>query len=70
MLKDMALEVVKRKCKNCVGKLFLIENALVKKTLSKWFNQKVKQKFRRINLIAKLRYKSHNQIHWKKMFHL
>ena len=70
MLKYMALEVVKRKCKNSVGKMFLIESALVKKTLSKWFNQKVKQKFRRINLIAKLRYKSHNQIDWKKMFHL
>ena len=66
MLKDMAFEVVKRKCKNSVGKMFSIESALVKKTLSKWFNQKVKQKFTRINPIAKLRYESHNQIDWKK----
>ena len=62
MLKDIAFEVVKRKCKNSVGKMFSIESALVKKTLSKWFNQKVKRKFTRINPIVKLRYESHNQI--------
>ena len=66
MLKDMSFEVVKRKCKNSVGKMFSIESALVKKTLSKWFNKKVKQKFTRISPIAKLRYESHNQIDWTK----
>ena len=35
MLKDMAFEVAKRKCKNSNGKMFSIENALVKKTFFK-----------------------------------
>ena len=42
MLKDMAFEVPPKKFKNSVGKMFSIESALVKKTLLKWFNQKVK----------------------------
>ena len=43
MLKDMAFEVSKRKCKNSVGQMFSIESALVKKTLLKWFNAKFKR---------------------------
>ena len=43
MLKDMAFEVSKRKCKNSVGQMFSIESALVKKTLLKWFNAKSKR---------------------------
>ena len=35
ILKDMAFELAKRKCKNSVGKMFSIERALVKKTLLK-----------------------------------
>ena len=35
MLKDMAFEVSKRKCKNSVGQMFSNESALVKKTLLK-----------------------------------
>ena len=31
MLKDMAFEVAKRKCKNSLGQMFSIESALVKK---------------------------------------
>ena len=31
MLKDMAFEVAKRRCKNSIGKMFSIESALVKK---------------------------------------
>ena len=54
MLKDMAFELAKRKCKNSVGKMFSIESALVKKTLLKWFNQRVKRKFKNIDSIAKL----------------
>ena len=66
MLKDMAFELAKRKCKNSVGKMFSIESALVKKTLLKCFNQRVKRKFKNIDPIAKLRYESQNQINWKK----
>ena len=35
MLKDMAFEVSKRRCKNSIGQKFSIESALVKKTLLK-----------------------------------
>ena len=37
MLKDMAFEVSKKKCKKSVGRMFSIESALVKKTLLKCF---------------------------------
>ena len=66
MLKDMAFEVAKRKCKNSIGKMFSIQSALVKKTLLNWFNLKIKRSFDKINPIAKLRYESHNCINWKK----
>ena len=33
MIKDMAFEVAKRRCKNSIGKMFSIESALVEKTL-------------------------------------
>ena len=66
MLKDMAFAVAKRKCKNSVGKMFSIESALVKKTLLKWFNQKVKRQFDKLNPIRKLRYETQNPIDWEK----
>ena len=66
MLKDMAFEVAKRKCKNSNGKMFSIENVLVKKTFFKWFNQKVKQQLDKDNPIRKLRYETQNPIDWKK----
>ena len=66
MLKDMAFEVAKRKCKNSNGKMFSIENASVKKTFFKWFNQKVKQQLNKDNPITKLRYETQNPIDWKK----
>ena len=45
MLRDVAFEVTKRKCKNSLGQMFSIECALVKKTLLKWFNMKFKKQF-------------------------
>ena len=42
MLKNMAFEVAKRRCKNNIRKMFSIEIALVKKTLLRWFNQEFK----------------------------
>ena len=65
MLKDMAVEVSKRRCKNRIGQMFSIESALIKKTLLKWFNQKFKRQFNKINPIKKLRYESKNPINWK-----
>ena len=43
MLKDMAFEVAKRKCKNSIGKMFSTESALVKKTHLNWLNLKIKR---------------------------
>ena len=65
MLKYMAFEVSKRRCKNSIGQMFSIESALVKKTLLKWFNQNFKRQFHKINPIQKLRYKSQNPINWE-----
>ena len=65
MLKDMAFEVAKRICKNSIRQMFSIESALVKKTLLKWFNQKFKRQFDKINPIKKLRYEIKNPIYWK-----
>ena len=42
MLKNMAFEVAKTRCKNNIRKMFSIEIALVKKTLLRWFNQEFK----------------------------
>ena len=46
--------------------MFSIESALVKKTLLKWFNQKIRRGFDKINPIAKLRHENQNLIDWKK----
>ena len=51
MLKDMAFDVSKRKCKSSMGQMFCIESALVKKTILKWFNKKFKQQFVEMNPI-------------------
>ena len=53
----MAFEVSKRKCKNSVRQMFSIESAMVKKTLLKWFNTKIRQRFEKINPIQKLNLK-------------
>lgn len=66
ILKDMAFEMAKRRCKNSIEKMFSIESALVKKTLLRWFNQKFKRQFDKINPIQKLRYESKNPINWEK----
>ena len=54
MLRDMAFDVSKRKCKNNMGQMFCIENALVKKTILQWFNKKNKQQFVEMSPIKKL----------------
>ena len=64
MLMNMAFEVAKRRCKNSAGQMFSIESALFKKTLLKWFNQKFKRQFNKINSIKKLRYERKNPINW------
>ena len=66
MLKDMTSEVSKTRSKNSIGNSF-IESALVKKTLLKWFNQKFKRQFDKINPKKQLTYESQNQINWQKI---
>ena len=41
MLKNMAFEISKRKCKNSIRQMFSIENALVKKTQFKMVQCKI-----------------------------
>ena len=66
MLKDIAFEVTKRRCKNSKEQIFSIESTLVRKTLLKWFNQKFERQFHKINPIKNLKYESENPINWKK----
>ena len=47
--------------------MFSIESALVTKTLLRWFNQKFKRQFDKINPVQKLRYDRKNPISWKKI---
>ena len=41
-LKDIAIDVSKRQCKNTMGQMFCVETAFVKKALLEWFNKKFK----------------------------
>ena len=65
MLKDMAFEVSKRRCKNSIGQMFSIQIVLVKKTLLKWFNQKFKQQFDKIDPFQKIKYERQHSIDWE-----
>ena len=67
MLKDMTFEVSKTRSKNSIGQMFFTESALVKKTLLKWFNQKLKRQFDKINPKKQLTYESQNQVNWQKI---
>ena len=66
MLRDMAFDVSKRKCKNSVGKMFSTESAMFKKALLKWFNIKIRRRFEKINPVDKLRFEILDPINWKK----
>ena len=66
MLRDVAFDVSKRKCKNSVGQMFSIESAMVKKYLLKWFNIKRRGIFEKINPVDKLRFERLHPINWKK----
>ena len=66
MLRDMAFDVSKRKCKTSVGQMFSIESVMVKKTLLKWFNTKIRRRFEKINPIQKLNFEGSHSINWEK----
>ena len=55
-LKDIAIDVSRRKCKNTMGQMFYIECTLVKKTLLDWFNKKYRAQFLEIRSFVKMQY--------------
>ena len=55
-LKDIAIDVSKRKCKNTVAQMCCIESAFVKKTLLAWLNKKIKSQHLEINAFMKIQY--------------
>ena len=64
-LKDIAIDVSKRKCKNMMGQMFCIKTVLVKKTLLAWFNKKYKSQFVELSSFSKMIYEEKNPINWR-----
>ena len=64
-LKDIAIDVSKRKCKNTMGQMFCIESALVKKALLDWFNKKYRTQYLEINAFVKMQYERKNLVNWR-----
>ena len=66
-LKDIGIDVSKRKCKNTMGQVFYIETALLKKTLLAWFNKKTKLQNLEIQAFTKCNTKETTQyrVNWK-----
>ena len=64
-LKDIAIDVSKRKCKNMMGQMFCIKTALVKKTPLAWFNKKYKSQFVELSSFSKMMYEKKNLINWR-----
>ena len=60
-LKDSALEVSRKKCKNAIALMFSIELCLVKNILA-WFNRKIKSQHLEINLLTKNKYEKDQPI--------
>ena len=61
-LKDIAIDVSRRKCKNTMGQMLCIECTLVKKTLLDWFNKKYRTQFLEISSFVKMQYESNNPV--------
>ena len=65
-LKDSALNVHGKKCKNAIAQMFSIDLSLVKKTILSWFNRKIKSQHLEIDLLRKNKYKKEHPINWHK----
>ena len=65
-LKDSALNVYQKKCKNAIAQMFSIELSLVKKTILSWFNRKIKSQHLEIDLLRKNKYEKEHPINWDK----
>ena len=59
-LKDIIIDVSKRKCKNTMGQMICIETALLKKTLLAWFKKKIKSQNLEIHAFTKMQYERNN----------
>ena len=64
-LKDFALEVNRKKCKNAIAQMFSIELCLVKKAIVVWFNKKIKSQHLEIDLLKKNKYEKDHPINWE-----
>ena len=61
-LRDAAIEVNARQCKNAFAQMFTIETVFVKKTLREWFNKKFKSQCLEIDILIKNQYERKNPI--------
>ena len=63
----MTQEVSRRKCKNALGQMLMIETALAKKkkTLLEWFNKKIKSQYLELDLMIKNQYERKHPVNWK-----
>ena len=65
-LKNIAISVSKRKCKNKMDQMLCEETVFVEKTLLEWFNKKLKSQNFEIPALVKMIYEQKNSINWKK----
>ena len=63
-LKDIVIDVSKRKCKSTMGQMFCIECALVKKNID-WFNKNYRTQYLEVNAFVKMQYERNNLVNWK-----
>ena len=63
-LKDCALEVSQKKCKNALAQMFSIELCLVQQPVLSWFNKKIKSQHLEIDLSRKNKYEKDHPINW------
>ena len=61
----MTQEVSRRKCKNALGQMLMIETALAKKKLLEWFNKKIKSQYLELDLMIKNQYERKHPVNWK-----
>ena len=65
-LRDSALEVDARQCKNALAQMLFIKTAFVKKTLVEWFSEKFESQYLEIDILVKNQYERNNPIDWNK----
>ena len=64
-LKDIAIDVSKRTCKNTMGQMFCIENALVKKHYLIGLIKKYRTQYLEIDAFVKMHDERNNPVNWR-----